>query len=228
MASGTAGTVSFIAVLYGIMMGPIAIGWGIIWLATAVVAIAWAIYPGNEPWTANQFVGVAFFVICLPTLALSTYKHNEKRGETRPIKKAFFPLMILGLLFGATDGYFSKYANGYPVHEAGSPATYMIIVSFIAAAGLTAYHVILRHKLRYTPVVMKYAVLTGVTVLLQATGAAYGVKFLQVSRFLPIIASSAIILSTAFSAYLYKEIPSATTLIGLAMSIGAIVFLALG
>jgi len=136
--------------------------------------------------------------------------------------------MVIALLFGTTDGYFAKYSNGYAIHEAGSPAIYMIIISFIVAAGLTLYHLILRHKFRYTPVVFKYALLAGLIISLQIATTAYGIKFLQVSRFFPIIASCAIILSAVFSAYFHKEIPSPATILGLGLSIGAIVFLALG
>jgi len=227
VASGLAQTGNFILVLYGIMMGPIAISYGIIWLAAPAVALAWAIYSGNEPWTMNQFIGLAFFIICIPTLAISTYRHNKDCGEARPVMKAFFPIMVVAMLFGTTDGYFAKYSNGYDA-QAGSPAIYALIISFIVALGLTIYHLILRHKFRYSPVVFKYAVLAGLVISLQIATTAYGFKFIHVSRFLPIIASSAIILSAIFSAYFHKEIPSPATILGLAMSIGAIIFLALG
>jgi drug/metabolite transporter (DMT)-like permease len=226
-ASGISQTFNYIIVLYVIMMGPIAIAWGILWLAAPAIAIAWAIFPGNEPWSVNQFIGLGLFIICLPTLAVSTYKHNKERGNARPVRKIFFPMMMIAMLLGATDGYFNKYSNAYIV-DPGSPAIYITIVAFVVALGTTIYHLIVRSRYRYSPIVIKYAVIVAMILTVQIGINAYGLKFLDVAIFFPIVASSAIILSTVLSAYLHEEEPSPATIVGLLMSIGAIVFLALG
>lgn len=225
--SGLAQTFNYIIVLYGIMMGPIAIAWGILWLAAPAIAIAWAIFPGNEPWSVNQFIGLGMFVVCLPTLAVSTYRHNREQGNARTIRKVFFPMMVIAMLLGATDGYCNKYSNAY-IGDPGSPAVYITIVAIVVAIGTTIYHLIIRSRIRYSPIVIKYAVLVALILAVQIGINAYGLKFLDVAIFFPIVASSAIILSTVFSAYLHKEKPSPATIFGLAMSIGAIIFLAMG
>ena len=225
--SGLAQTFNYVIVLYAIMMGPIAIAWGILWLAAPAIAIAWAIYPGNEPWSVNQFIGLGLFIVCLPTLAFSTYKHNMEQGNARPIRKAFFPLMVIAMLFGSTDGYCNKFSNAY-ISDPGSPAIYITVVAFTVAIGTTIYHLIVRSRYRYSPTVIKYAVLVALILAVQIGINAYGLKFLDVAIFFPIVASSAIILSTVLSAYLHKEKPSPATIFGLVMSIGAIIFLALG
>ena len=227
-ASGTFQTGNFILVLQGVMMGPIAIAWAIVWLAAPMVGIFWAVYPSNEAWSWQQYMGLGFFVACLPMIGISTYLHNKELGVARPIKRFFFIFMVGGMVFGSLDGYCMKLSNGYANVPQGSPMVYLTIVSVITAVGFTLYHAVRRQRMRFTRTNLVYGSIAGAGLVLQIGIMVTGVKMVQAARFFPAVAASAIVLSTIFSAIWQEERPSRPMIAGILLSIAAIVFFAMG
>lgn len=213
---------------YGIMMGPVAIAWTIVWLAAPAIGLLWAIFPGNERWTTGQFLGIGLFLVCLPTMGLSTYRHNRRRGDARPVQKYFFPVVLAGLFLGIVAGYFNKMANDYDPALSGSPAAFLVLATFGSMVGINLFHVVRGNKRVYNKSNVSYGALVGFLVALQTVLMAYGIRLVEVSRFMPTVASTAIIFSTTFSAFLHKEVPSLLTVFGIVISIGAIVLFAIG
>jgi drug/metabolite transporter (DMT)-like permease len=219
---------NFIFILIGIMMGPIAIGWTITWLAAPLIGILWALYPGNEPWSANQFIGLGLFLVCLTTMGFSTHLHNRRSGIVTPVRRYFFTIMILAMLCGSMNGYFNKLSNDYAPVTSGSASVYLLVVAFVTAVGFSLYNLIRKHEPVFNKGIVAYGLLAGGIAATQLTLMAYGLKLIEVSRFFPIAASSAITLSAVLSAFWQKEVPSAFTVIGMLLSIGAIVFFSIG
>ncbi len=226
--SGVFQSGNFILVLVGIMMGPVAIAWTVIWLAAPLIGILWAIYPGNEAWSANQYVGLVLFLVCLLTMGGSTHLHNRRAGIVTPVRRYFLTVMIIAMLCGAVDGYFNKLSNDYVPVTSGSATVYLMVIALVTAIGFSLYNLISRHKPIFNRNMLAYGILAGGLVTLQLTLIAYGLKLVQVSRFFPVTASSAIVLSTILSAFWQKEVPSLLTVIGILLSIGAIVLFSLG
>ncbi len=213
---------------YAIMMGPVAIAWTIAWLSAPVVGFMWAIWPSNEPWTVNQFSGIGLFLVCLPLMGISTYTHNKSRHTARRIQNYFFIVALAALFFGSLAGYFNKLANSYAPVISGSPSAYLVLASLTTALGFSMFHAARKNKATYSRPAVVYGFLCGLLTALQIVLVAHGIRLVQVSRFFPTTACTAILLSTVFSIFLQKEVPSILTVLGIATCIGAIIFFALG
>jgi drug/metabolite transporter (DMT)-like permease len=161
-------------------------------------------------------------------MGFSTHIHNRRSGIVTPVRRYFFTLMLLAMLCGSADGYFNKLSNDYVPVTSGSATVYLAIIAVIVALGFSVYNLITRRRPHFDRSVFFYGVLAGVIMTVQLTLISYGLKYVEVSRFFPVTASSAISLSAILSAFWQKEIPSALTVGGMLLSVGAIVFFSIG
>ena len=228
VASGFFYAANNLSAYYAIMMGPVAIIWTMAWLGGPSIAIMWAVYPGNEAWTWQQYTGMALFLACFPAMGLSTYFHNRAQGVVRRIQKYFFVMCLSAFFFGSIAGYMNKYANGYNGIVNGTPAAYAVLVSFSTACGFSLFHGLRRSRFVFGRGNVGYGVLSGVLTAAQIGLMSHGIRYVEVARFFPTVACTAILLSTGFSLYMQKEVPSILTVAGIVTCIGAIIFFAMG
>ena len=135
---------------------------------------------------------------------------------------------VISLLSRLPGGYFNKFANDYAPVGGGTPVAFLILVTCGTALGFTAFHVAVRSRAAYTATSVRWGLVSGVLTTTQVILMAYGIRFVEVSRFFSTTACTAILLSTVFSMYLQKETPSTLTVTGIGLSIGAIVLFAIG
>ena len=105
---------------------------------------------------------------------------------------------------------------------------YLAIIAVIVALGFSVFNVVTGRKPQFHRSMLRYGALAGGIMTVQLMLISYGLKYVEVSRFFPVTASSAIVLSAVLSAFWQKEVPSTLTVAGMVLSVCAIVFFSIG
>lgn len=105
--------------------GPVAISWAVVWMSAVVAAVLGWIVMGEEIYLA-QVLGLACFISSLLVMGLATWRHNRRAGKSQPIRRGYWPLLILATCCGGLAGFLMKFKDIAPAAGQGAHLSFLL------------------------------------------------------------------------------------------------------